>query len=95
VQNSQHFQLGLFNGQLIDILEDQIFSEANNTYIWVEENTKEIINSSIKVKVTKSQDEDGSVTIPVQPLEVFTIAVGQSLQRPRGCPHPQRSGVGR
>lgn len=75
----QDSQLGLFQGQLIPIDKNQIFREANGTYIWVEENTKEIINSAIKI--TKSTEEDdGSVIIPVQPLEVFTIAIGQSLQ---------------
>jgi hypothetical protein len=75
----QDSQLGLFQCQLIPIDKNQIFREANGTYIWVEENTKEIINSAIKI--TKSTEEDdGSVIIPVQRLEVFTIAIGQSLQ---------------
>ncbi len=75
----QDSQLGLFQCQLIPIDKNQIFREANGTYIWVEENTKEIINSAIKI--TKSTEEDdGSVIIPVQRLEVFTIAIGQLLQ---------------
>ena len=80
----QDSQLGLFQGQLIPIDKNQIFREANGTYIWVEENTKEIINSAIKItnvfSSTSTEEDDGSVIIPVQPLEVFTIAIGQSLQ---------------